>query len=186
VKTGKLLSWESHLVRRAVQGEAVAFELLIDTYRPMLLNLAGRMLRNTDDANDAVQETFVKAFRAIREFDPERPLKPWLCRICTNCCVDTVRNRRREGDPLEDHEHTLQDPRECIHERAGGAIRQGQLMEAIERLPEKYRKIIFMRHFKHMEVNEIATELNKPEGTIKSLLFRARAMLKKDLRLALG
>ena len=90
------------------------------------------------------------------------------------------------GDSLDDHEHTLHDPKACIDEKAGGAIRQGQLIEAIGRLPEKYRRIIFMRHFKHMEVNEIAIELNKPEGTIKSWLFRARAMLKKDLRMALG
>ena len=186
MKTTKYPSWESHLVQRAVHGETVAFELLIDLYRPTLLSLAGRMLRNSDDAKDAVQETIVKAFRAIRDFEPSRPLRPWLCRICTNCCVDAVRSRRRVGDSLDDHEHTLHDPKACIDEKAGGAIRQGQLIEAIGRLPEKYRRIIFMRHFKHMEVNEIAIELNKPEGTIKSWLFRARAMLKKDLRMALG
>jgi MFS family permease len=69
---------------------------------------------------------------------------------------------------------------------ATGSIQEGQVMEAIGRLPEKYRSIIVMRHFKHMDVNEIAIELNKPEGTIKSWLFRARAILKKDLQVALG
>jgi len=69
---------------------------------------------------------------------------------------------------------------------ATGSIRQGQVIEAIERLPDKYKRIIFMRHFKHMDVNEIATALDKPEGTIKSWLFRARALLKKDLHLALN
>ena len=63
----KYPSWESHLVQRAVHGETVAFELLIDLYRPTLLSLAGRMLRNSDDAKDAVQETIVKAFRAIAQ-----------------------------------------------------------------------------------------------------------------------
>ncbi len=163
----------------------MAFELLSDIYRPVLLSLALRMLRNADDANDAVQETFLKAFRAIREFDPERPLKPWLCRICANCCVDAVRARRRDGDSLDQHEYMLQDGGE-VDDQATGAIRQGQLVEAIGRLPEKYRRIILMRHFKHMDVNEIAAELSKPEGTIKSWLFRARALLKKDLHLAVG
>lgn len=186
MKTAKVVSWESHLIGRAAEGETVAFELLADLHRASLYSLAVKMLRNADDANDAVQETLIKAFRAIKEFDPERPLKPWLCRICSNCCVDIVRGRRRETDPLEDHEHNLQDPRECIDERAGSAYRHGQVMEAIGRLPERYRQILFMRHFRHMEVTEIANELNKPEGTIKSWLFRARAMLKKDLRPALG
>ena len=60
------------------------------------------------------------------------------------------------------------------------------MVEAIHRLPVKYRKIIFMRHFQHKDVNEIAEELKKPEGTIKSWLFRARALLRKDLRVAMG
>jgi RNA polymerase sigma-70 factor (ECF subfamily) len=186
MKAAKFVSWESHLIARAAEGESVAFELLMDLHRPALYSLALKMLRNPDDANDAVQETILKAYRAIKEFDPERPLKPWLCRICSNCCVDVVRSRKRDTDPLDEHEHSIPDPRERIDERAGSAIRQGQLIEAMGRLPEKYRQIIFMRHFRHMEVNEIANELNKPEGTIKSWLFRARAMLKKDLRPAMG
>lgn len=186
MKKARALTWEGQLVQRAVEGETVAFELLMDMYRPTLASLAARILRNPDDASDAVQETILKALRAISDFDTDRPLKPWLCRICSNCCVDAMRNRRKDSEPLEDHEHLLPDLTGAVDDRAGGAIRHGQVMEAITRLPVKYRKIIFMRHFKHMEVNEIARELRKPEGTVKSWLFRARAMLKKDLRPALG
>jgi RNA polymerase sigma-70 factor, ECF subfamily len=182
--TYRILSWESHLVERAKLGERVAFELLTDQYRPTLLNLALRMLRNTDDAKDAVQDTLVKAFRALKDFDPERPIKPWLCRICANCCVDTVRERKRDGDPLEQHEYMLQDGADTLDEQASESIEGDAVREAVNRLPEKYRKIIFMRHFRHMDVNEIAAELKKPEGTIKSWLFRARAILKKDLQVA--
>jgi RNA polymerase sigma-70 factor (ECF subfamily) len=144
-----------------------------------------RVLRNPEDANDAVQDTLLKAYKALADFDSDRPLKPWLCRICANCCVDAVRQRRHSGDSLDDHEYMLQD-RNGVDDQATGSIRQGQVMEAIGRLPEKYRRIILMRHFNHMDVIEIAEELDKPEGTIKSWLFRARALLKKDLRLALG
>ena len=181
----RVLSWESHLVTRAAAGDEVAFELLSDQYRPTLMSLAMRMLRNPDDANDVVQDTLVKAFRAIKDFDCDRPLKPWLCRICTNCCVDSVRSRKRDGDSLDQHEYMLADDQE-VDDSAAGSIRQSQVLAAIDRLPEKYRKIIFMRHFRHMDVNEIAEALDKPEGTIKSWLFRARAMLKKDLQLVLN
>jgi len=186
MKNSRVLTWESHLIVRAADGDPVAFELLSDMYRPMLTNLAMRMLRNHDDANDAVQDTFLKALRAIDDFDPERPLKPWLCRICSNCCVDAVRSRRREGESLDGHEHMLMDEECIVDESAEGSIRHGQVLEAIGRLPERYRRIIMMRHFRHMDVNEIAVELDKPEGTIKSWLFRARAMLKKDLFPAMG
>lgn len=159
--------------------------MLCAAHRPALSSLAHRMLRHPDDANDAVQDTLVKAFRAIRDFDPERPLKPWLCRICANCCVDAVRARRRDGEGLGDHENLIVEA-VGVDDRAEGAIQQGQIMDAIERLPEKYQRIILMRHFRHMDVNEIALALDKPEGTIKSWLFRARALLKKDLMPAMG
>jgi RNA polymerase sigma-70 factor (ECF subfamily) len=178
-------SWEGHLTVRAAAGDETAFELLSDMYRPMLWSLALRILRNPEDANDAVQDTFLKAYRAIKEFDSDRPLKPWLCRICANCCMDAVRHRRRDSSSLDQHEHMLQDDGH-VDDQAAGSIRNGQLLDAIGRLPDKYQRIILMRHFKHMEVMEIAEELDKPEGTIKSWLFRARALLKKDLRLAMG
>ncbi len=164
----------------------MAFDFLVELYRPTLYSLALRMLRSSDDANDAVQDTFVKAFRAIRNFDPERPIRPWLQRICANCCVDIVRTRRHGGEPLEPHEYMLQDKSEPLEDRAERAMQQRAIVDAIRRLPDKYRRIIFMRHFRHMEVNEIASALNTPEGTVKSWLFRARAMMKKDLAAALG
>lgn len=179
------LDWETHLIVRASEGDEEAFGLLVARHRPALAHLAMRMLRNPEDASDAVQDALLKAFRAIRNFDPERPLRPWLCRICSNCCVDAVRARRREGEPLEGHEHLLREP-VATDERAEGAIQQGQILDAIGRLPERYKCIILMRHFRHMDVTEIAAALDKPEGTIKSWLFRARALLKKDLAPAMG
>lgn len=185
MKPNRFLTWESHLIVRASEGDQIAFEIISDMYRPVLTSLAQRMLRNADDANDAVQETLVKAYRALRDFDPERPLKPWLCRICSNCCVDAVRTRKREGESLEGHEYMLSDS-EDVHDSAAGSIRQGQILDAIGRLPDRYRDIILMRHFKHMDVTEIALKLDKPEGTVKSWLFRARALLRKDLYPAMG
>lgn len=185
-KPQRIVSWETHLVLRAKAGESVAFELLADIHRPTLYSLALRMLRNSEDAKDAVQEALLKAFRALKEFKEDRPIRPWLCRICANCCVDSVRSRKRDGDSLEQHEYMLQDDGEDLVDQAAGNLKHKALLEAISKLPAKYRDIILMRHFRHMDVNEIAAALNKPEGTIKSWLFRARALLKKQLGPALG
>lgn len=181
----RFASWDTHLILRAAEGDEEAFDLLCAAHRPALTSLAMRMLRNADDVNDVVQDTFLKAFRAIRDFDPQRPIRPWLCRICANCCVDVVRSRRRDGEGLDAHEHALA-VSSGADDRAEGSIQQSQVLEAIGRLPEKYRRIILMRHFRHMDVVEIAQALDKPEGTIKSWLFRARALLKKDLTPAMG
>lgn len=185
MKNNKVLSWETHLIQRASKGETVAFELLSDIYRTTLHNLAMRMLRNADDANDAVQDTLIKAYRHIGEFDSDRPIKPWLCRICSNCCVDLVRSKRK-SESLEEHEYMLEDKSDSPETKASSNIAQSQVLAAIAKLPEHYRQIIMMRHFQHKEVIEIATAMQKPEGTIKSWLFRARALLKKDLSVAIG
>src|SRR5450631_3144330 len=103
------LSSDTSLVAKAISGNEAACEEIFDAYRPTLMSLAQRLLRNREDAADAVQETLLKALRALPEFDPERPLEPWLCRICTNCCVDLARNRSRRPTALENHEATLAD-----------------------------------------------------------------------------
>lgn len=185
MKSLRNVELETELIMRAKCGDEQSFARIMDIHRPALMSLAMRLLRNHDDASDAVQETIVKAYRAIKDFDMTRPLKPWLCRICSNCCVDTVRSRQRDGFSLDQTEYEVVDSRN-IEEDTTGALRQAQIVAAIERLPARYRRIILMRHFKHMDVVEIANALNKPEGTIKSWLFRARNMLKLDLSLALA
>jgi RNA polymerase sigma-70 factor (ECF subfamily) len=173
-------SWESHLVEQIRKGDEIAFDLFVDTYRPMLTGLALRKLHNTEDASDVVQETFVKAYRSLKDFDTNRPIRPWLTRICLNCIVDLARQRKNNCESIDNVEYSLSDGGAAT-EKAEGVLIRGQINEAIKRLPWRYRQIIVMRHFDHLDVSEIAMKLEKPEGTIKSWLFRARAMLQRDL-----
>ncbi len=177
----KITDWDTHLVLRAQAGERVAFEILADQYRDTLRHHAYRMLRDTDDASDAVQETLVKGLRAIKRFHPGRPVLPWLLRICSNCCVDQIRTRKQRPECLEKFEGVLADGSKGAAEELEERLESEVIRTAIERLPSRYRDIIWMRHFRDMDVAEIAAALKKPEGTIKSWLFRARALLKKDL-----
>lgn len=174
------MDWESHLVSRAQAGEKVAFELLMDEHRDALRKIAMRLLRNSDDAHDAVQDTFIKAYRAIHSFKPGRPVLPWLARICANCCVDVVRARRLGTEDIEKYEFALVSPGDTgksVEDRYDASVVQASLA----RLPRHYRRILEMRHYEDMEVSEIATAISRPEGTVKSWLFRARAMLRKEL-----
>lgn len=178
--------WEEQLVLRAQAGDRQAFELLMEEYRPAIKAQAMRMLRDPEDAMDAIQDTMVKACRAIGSFQPGRPMLPWLLRICSNCSVDIIRSRKKSNDQIDNYEYALadqsQDPSADL-ERSEGAE---WVNDAVDRLPRKYREIIVMRHFRQMDVLQIAEALNKPEGTIKSWLFRARALLKKDLSAAMA
>jgi RNA polymerase sigma-70 factor (ECF subfamily) len=177
-------TWEAQLIERASAGDKVAFESIVDLYRPALYNIAKRMLRNSEDANDAVQETFIKALRSLPDFDSKRPIKPWLSRICSNCCVDILRERKRNADSLTPYEFKLEGREMGLAEHAENALTRDHVMTALKRLPRKYRDILLMRHYNDMDVMEIATALNAPEGTVKSWLFRARALLKQSLATA--
>lgn len=181
MKDQSLRDWEIGLVHRAQAGEVVAFGILADSYRPQLRQHAMRMLRDPEDANDAVQEALVKAFRGIGYFQSGRPLLPWLLRILGNCCVDMIRRKRALPESIERHEFSLEDPDGCVHTKAGARLMGEAVRDAMKRLPARYRQILVMRHFEQMDVGEIALQLGKPEGTIKSWLFRARVMLRKEL-----
>lgn len=182
----EIFAWEQSVVEQAKAGNPTARQLLVSQHAEPVRRHARRMLHSREDAEDAVQDTFVKAFRALGGFDSSRPFAPWVMRICTNCCVDIIRQRQHRCDDIEAHAYSLADEGVSVDSRAESRIMLDHVKGSIERLPARYREIIEMRHFQHMNVDEIARELGKPEGTVKSWLFRARALLRKDLQPALA
>lgn len=171
---------ERYLIAEAAGGNRLAFDILVRTHYRGVYGLALRVLGNQDDAADATQTTFLKALRSIGEFDTSRPMKPWLYRICANVCTDIVRSKHRSHDALDQHAHLLESA-DDTEDHAEQSELQGKVLRAISRLPERYRKIIMMRHYEQLDVEEIAQKVGAPEGTIKSWLFRARAQLRREL-----
>ncbi|MCH8273878.1 MAG: sigma-70 family RNA polymerase sigma factor [Armatimonadetes bacterium] len=179
--TSTLTYTERELVERAARGCRESFDAIVDRHYRGVYAHAYRMLGNPDDAADATQIAFMKAHRSIGEFDTSRPFRPWLSRICGNACIDIARGRHRSDDSLEKHAYMLEGG-----ERPQAAAEQAELQRtirsAIRRLPERYRRIIVLRHYEQMDVEEIAEVVGAPEGTIKSWLFRARAILRRELQ----
>ncbi|MEO7454136.1 MAG: RNA polymerase sigma factor [Fimbriimonadales bacterium] len=174
------IHFERDLVTKAAAGSREAFDALVDQHYQAVYAHAYRILRNSDDASDATQTTFVKALRSIAEFDVTRPMRPWLYRICGNVCIDLARGRHRSNEPIDKHAYMLESSDDLVGSAEQNDLRE-KILKAIMNLPEKYRRILILRHYEQMAVEEIAEALDAPEGTIKSWLFRARAMLKKEL-----
>ncbi|MEM2786022.1 MAG: RNA polymerase sigma factor [Candidatus Nitrosotenuis sp.] len=171
---------DKKLLEQAIAGCRDSFDVLVGRYYGSVYAHAQRILRNSDDASDATQTTFLKALKSIQEFQLDRPLKPWLLRIVSNVCIDIARSKHRHHDDLEKHSYSLES-RSRPEDSANQSDLSQKIRAAIERLPERYRRIVLLRHYQHMDVEEIATALGAPEGTIKSWLFRARALLKQEL-----
>lgn len=176
----RILNNERYRIEAAVRGDREAFDEIVERHYRGVYAYALRLLGNGDDAADATQTTFVKAHRSMREFDTSRPIGPWLYRICARVCTDIARSRHRGLDSLGQHEHMLESGEQPDDTAARGEL-AGTIRRAIRKLPERYRRIIVMRHYEMMDVGEIAERVGAPEGTIKSWLFRARVLLKREL-----
>ncbi len=172
------------LVERARRGDVDAYERLIEIYQGLAHRVAYLVTRSSAEADDAVQEAFVKAFYALDRFRPEAPFKPWLLRIVANEARNRMRSQvRREGLALRASEarpsgEAAPSPEEAALVSEGRA----ELVAAVESLKESDRIAISLRFFAELTEAEMAEVLGVPKGTVKSRLSRAL----ERLRTAMG
>lgn len=175
---------ERELIRKCKAGDQRFYEPLVRAYEPSGLRLATAMMGNTEDARDALQDAFVKAFDALHRFDLRRPFGPWFFQILRNQCRDMLRSRnaRFQKEALDERlEMRPADP-ETGPERSRqrGAARE-VLWKALERIGEEHREVLVLKELQGFRYGEIAEILDIPEGTVASRLFHARKALHEAL-----
>jgi RNA polymerase sigma factor (sigma-70 family) len=167
---------DAELIPRLVAGDEEAFGRLVAEHGPAARRLARLVLRDPNDADDAVQDGLLAAWRSIGRFDPRRPFRPWLMRIVLNAARDLRRRRLvRETLPLGGHEAS----RDATPDRqAGRALLRARLTEALAALPERARVAVTLFDAEGYSHGEIAELLDVPEGTVRSDVFHARRNLR--------
>ena len=190
------------LTARAAAGDAAAFTLIMRRHNRLLFRTARAILHSDAEAEDALQEAYLRAWRALDGFRGDAKLSTWLARIVIN--ESLARLRRDRGaqvipldagaiEPISDA--TLEEPMDQDADRQpeGVAMRAEvrQLLEAsIDRLPEAFRTVFILRAVEEMSVEDVAAALHLPEATVRTRLFRARGLLRERLSqhvdLALG
>lgn len=165
---------EAELLAACRRQDVRAFERLYDTHSARLKSVALHILGNRQDAEDAVQEAFVKVFRGIHGFQGESGIGTWLCRITINVCYDVARRRKREADP---EEHALQ----TRSVPAGEIALKVALETALRRIHPKHRTVFLLFEVEGLRHADIAAILEVPEGTSKAWLFEAKKELKRIL-----
>ncbi len=175
---------ERALVEAAQQGDGAAFGRLIRLHQKRLFRFAYSITGSFDQAEDIVQESFVKAYSAIATFKPGFAFYPWLSTIARNLAFNQIaREERKESldeksDSGFDPESTDLGPLEkLLNDEA-----QARFFKAVMALPAKYRTVFVLRHFEEMDYNEISIYLKIPPGTVDSRLYRARQMLVEALK----
>ena len=160
------------LVRQVLAGQTEAFGALVTRYQKVMFTVALRMLGNTEDAQDATQDAFVKAYQRLESFDTKYRFYSWMYRILVNECLNVNRDRRPE-ESLGGDEEGSGTPFDSTLE----SERREQIQLALLRLTPEYRTVVVLRHFAGQSYGEIAEALAIPEKTVKSRLYSARQRL---------
>jgi RNA polymerase sigma-70 factor (ECF subfamily) len=178
------------IARRVVAGDRAAFQLLMRRHNRRLYRLARATLRNDAEAEDALQDAYLHAYRSMSQFRGDAQLSTWLSRLVLNECFARIRRsaRRQNVIPIVDAPDWVEQA-EAMTSHDGSApddaLARSQVRALLERkldaLPELFRIVFVLRSIEEMTVEETAQCLNIPEATVRSRHFRARGMLRESL-----
>jgi RNA polymerase sigma-70 factor, ECF subfamily len=182
---------DHELAARAAAGDSAAFTLIMRRHNRLLFRTARSILKSDAEAEDALQEAYLRAWRALDGFRGEAKLSTWLARIVINESLARLRRDRgaqvipldtaiepfsdREEEPMDDH---------ADRQPESVAMRtelRGVLEASIDRLPEAFRTVFILRAVEEMSVEDVAVALELPEATVRTRLFRARGLLREHL-----
>lgn len=181
---------ETELVSRAAAGDGAAFEVLMRRHNQLLFRTARSILKSDAEAEDAVQEAYLRAWRALGSYRADSRLSTWLVRIITNEALGRLRRAGAQVIPLEaamtspdpQTQAALTEPLARGPEQSVLRTQVRALMEArIDLLPEAYRTVFMLRAVEEVSVEEVARALDIPEATVRSRYFRARGLLREGL-----
>ena len=166
---------DAWFVEQSRKGDRNAFGELVLRYEKRLVRVIGRFVSDQDLAEDLTQETFLRAYERLEQYDPSRRFGPWLFRIGVNLTLDYLRKRKRRGwttlfsesgteKPIDPEDR---DPREQID------VSQ-EVHRVLDEIPEKYRSVLVLRDLENFSTSEIAAIMNRKEATIRWRLAEAR------------
>lgn len=165
------------LVKHCLRGEPRAFEQLVDKYQKPIFNVAYRMVRDYDDAEDIAQNAFVKAYENLSAYNPKHKFFSWLYRMAVNEALNFLKQKNRLQGLSEDLQAGEQSPDKRYEE----AELSESLHDALMELKVDHRAAIVLKHFEDLSYRDIGYILEIPEKTVKSRLFTARQLLRDIL-----
>jgi len=182
---------EALLIEDLREGDMTALALLVEKYQRLVYRLAVQITKNHEDANDVMQETFLKVYESIHRFRKDAAFETWLYRIVVNGALNLVKRReRRRESPLSEISDTEIHPdlwrtAEQVHNPHLAAEKkelQEWVTRAVDSLPAKHQTVVILHEFEGLTHAEIASILNCSEGTVRSRLHYARNRLRELLK----
>ena len=183
----KLLLNDEEVVSRVLAGDTAMFEVIMRRYNQRLYRVARAILRNDAEAEDVMQDAYVRAYRHLDQFEGKAKFATWLTRIAVHEALARKRRSARfeepdpaseqKGDPMDQFASSAMSP----EQQASNSELRSLLENTIEELPESYRTVLMLRDVEQMSITEAAEALQISEENVKVRLHRARAMIRKRL-----
>ncbi len=168
------------LMKAVQKGDMVAFNAMVDRYKDRLMNVISRMLSSTEEAEDIVQETFVRVYQHRQSFNFQHCFSTWIYTICLNLARNELRKRKKfkffDIADMQGHESEI-----AVEMKLPTRVPE-MIDSAVKELPEKYRTAFLLRDVQEMPYEEVAKALGVPLGTVKSRVNRARLILRDKLQ----
>ena len=176
-------------IKQVLKGDQSAYADIVSLYQQSLYHVCYRMLGNKEEAEDAAQEAFIKAYIHLHTYDQKRKFSTWLYRIATNLCIDRIRKKKPDyyldaevpgTEGLDMYSQLASDER-LPEEELERMELQERIQYEISQLPDKYRSVIILKYIEELPLQEISDILGIPLGTVKTRVHRGREALRKQL-----
>ncbi len=167
-----------------LQGDARAFSALVDNYKNMVYTVALRMLKNSEEAEEVAQDTFIKVFKSLKRFKGDSKLSTWIYRIAYNTCLDKLKSKSRERNTIDIENIGSMElqPVENALDIMVRSERQALLRACVQQLAPKDAALLTLFYFEEKNLNELGKILKMKESAVKVGLFRARGRLAKIVK----
>ncbi|MFO0936080.1 MAG: RNA polymerase sigma factor [Gemmataceae bacterium] len=171
---------DDELVRRCLNGDPSAMRDLVNRFEGVVYGLSVRLLSHRHDAEDVMQDVFIRVFRSLKSWDPSRTLKPWIIKITVNQCRTWITRRMSRPRPTL----LVDDIPERSNDEGDGRELADAVQRAVNELRDEHKAVFVLYHEHGQNYEEIADVVGRPVGTVKTWLHRARATVLEKLKQA--
>jgi RNA polymerase sigma-70 factor (ECF subfamily) len=180
---------DKDLVKRTLDGDKKAFEMIVQKYKQPLLNYIGRMVGERELALDFTQDVFIKTYASLHTYRPQHKFSTWLFKIASNLTIDYWRKKKIDAFSIDQSRDKAEDrPSIQIPSKDRSVVEKFELAEvkdriekAMEKIPPALRELFVWRHINEFSYEEIAEIKNLPVGTIKNKVFQAKELIRKNM-----
>lgn len=173
---------DAELIKQILNGNMNAFTFLVNRYQKLVVHITGRLIQRQDELEDVCQEVFLKVYQNLGKYRNECKLSTWIATIAYNSSINYLRKFKKGDEVNPDDSTALRNLTDFRSDDFEKADLHRYIRDQIERLPVQYRTVLTLFHLEEFSYQEIEQITGMPEGTIKSYLFRAKALLKEKLK----